>query len=240
MHTSPTIAYQLAHRSIRQFTSQALSEEQIQQLVNVARMSSTSNNLQCVSIIRVTDSQKREALKQYCSHQKYVQSAAEFWVFCMDFHKHKQILPDAQIDWTEVLLIGGIDAGIMAQNVLVAAESLELGGVYIGALRNHIAEVGELLTLPKYTLPLFGLCLGYPDQDPPLKPRLPAELMFFENQYQPLNRTLLNHYDHQVSDYYQQRSQQDMDWSRNVAKALGKPVRPHVLGYLQKQGFAKK
>lgn len=47
------------------------------------------------------------------------------------------MFPDAQIDWAEVTLIGAVDAGIMAQNVLLAAESLGLGGVYIGALRNN-------------------------------------------------------------------------------------------------------
>ena len=55
------------------------------------------------------------------------------------------MFPDAQIDWAEVTLIGAVDAGIMAQNVLLAAESLGLGGVYIGALRNDATKsVGRI------------------------------------------------------------------------------------------------
>ena len=50
-----------------------------------------------------------------------------FLLFCIDFSKHKAMFPDAQIDWAEVTLIGAVDAGIMAQNVLLAAESLGLG-----------------------------------------------------------------------------------------------------------------
>ena len=76
------------------------------------------------------------------------------------------MFPDAQIDWAEVTLIGAVDAGIMAQNVLLAAESLGLGGVYIGALRNNAQKVSDVLNLPDYCVPLVGLCLGYPDQDP--------------------------------------------------------------------------
>ena len=230
----------LSHRSIRKFSERKISDEIIEQLVNSARFASCSNHLQCISIIRVTDPELREALKVCASNQEYVKTAAEFWVFCIDFNKHKQICPEAQLDYSEVLLIGAVDAGIMAQNTLVAAESLGLGGVYIGSLRNEIEKVGELLALPKHTVPLFGLCLGYPDQDPPLKPRLPQELMFFENKYRPLDASKLADYNAQVADYYQVRSQMDMDWSRSVEKTLAKPVRPHVLGYLQKQGFAKK
>ena len=237
---SSTIQQQLAHRSIRQFTAQPLSQTIINELVDVARQASTSNHLQCVSIIRITDPQKRATLMGYCANQPYVKDAPEFWVFCADFHKHKQICPEVQLDWAEVLLIGSIDAGIMAQNVLVAAESLGLGGVYIGSLRNQMAKAGELLNLPVHTLPLFGMCLGYPDQNPPLKPRLSANMMFFENEYQTLDQTQLNEYDKTVADYYQNRSQIDMNWSKNVEKVLAQPVRPHVLAYLQQQGFVKK
>lgn len=115
-----------------------------------------------------------------------------------------------------------------------------LGGVYIGSLRNQIERVGKLLNLPEHTFPVVGLCLGYPDQDPPLKPRLPKEMMFFENQYQSLAPQSLADFDQQVADYYQKRSQIEMNWSKNVVKALAHPVRPAILPYLNQQGFAKK
>ncbi|TDQ59776.1 nitroreductase [Mesocricetibacter intestinalis] len=238
--SSATLEHILAHRSIRQFKAQKLDRALIEQLVDAGRAASTSNHLQCVSIIRVTDEALRSALMHCCSNQEYVQKAPEFWVFCIDFHKHKQICPQAQLDYTEVLLIGAVDTGIMAQNLLLAAESLGLGGVYIGSLRNQMEKVGELLGLPAHCVPLVGLCLGYPDQDPPLKPRLPRESLFFENRYQPLDSELLADYDRQMADYYRRRSDIDMNWSKNVIKSLDKPVRPEVLGYLQKQGFAKK
>lgn len=240
MTMNATLQTLLSHRSIRRFGTQKISEDIIEQLVDSARLASSSNHLQCVSIVRVTDPALRESLKVCASNQEYVKTAAEFWVFCIDFNKHKQICSDAQLDYTEVLLIGSVDCGIMAQNVLIAAESLGLGGVYIGSIRNEIEKVSELLALPPHTVPMIGLCLGYPDQDPPLKPRLPRELMFFENKYQPLEPSSLTAYDAQVADYYQMRSQLDMNWSRNVIKTLVKPVRPHILAYLQKQGFARK
>lgn len=229
-----------SHRSIRKFQDKAIDDNIRQQLIQSARMASSSNHLQYVSIIRVTDSAMRQQIMQWCSNQEYVYSAPEFWVFCVDFAKHAEIFPDAQLDWAEVLLIGAVDTGIMAQNVLASAELLGLGGVYIGSLRNQMEKVGELLQLPKHTLPLVGMCLGYPNQDPPLKPRLPQELMFFENHYQPLDKQKLAEFDQVTADYYLARSDIDNNWSKNVIKALDKPVRPAVLDYLHKQGFAKK
>ena len=67
-------------------------------------------------------------------------------MFCADFNKHYQLEPNAQLDWAEVSLIGAVDTGIAAQNVPLAAESLGLGGVYIGALRNNI-EAGQKFCL---------------------------------------------------------------------------------------------
>ncbi|WP_084589872.1 oxygen-insensitive NADPH nitroreductase [Chelonobacter oris] len=235
-----TVKTALAHRSIRKFADRPIDEETRQILIECARAASTSNHLQCISIIRVTDKAVREQLKHYASDQQYVASAAEFWVFCIDFHRHHRILPQAQTDYTEVLMIGCVDSGIMAQNVLLSAESLGLGGVYIGSIRNKIQEVGDLLKLPEHVVPVVGLCLGYPDQDPPLKPRLPSAVLVSENHYRPLEPQILQDYDRQVADYYRQRSQIEMDWSRNVIKTLDKPVRPHILNYLQRQGFAKK
>lgn len=229
----------LSHRSIRQFTQQPISAEIINTLIDSGRHASTSNHLQCISIIRVTSPEIRQGFREI-TQMAYVSDAAGFWVFCIDFYKHKQLVPDVQLDWAEVSLIGGVDAGIMAQNVLVAAESLGLGGVYIGALRNDIEKAASLLNLPEHCVPLFGLCLGYPAQDPALKPRLPQTLMCYENQYQPLDQKALQSYNQTLSAYYQQRIGEPQEWQAAIKKTLVKPVRPHILPFFQKQGLLKK
>ena len=73
-----------------------------------------------------------------------------------------------------------------------------------------------------------------------MKPRLPSAVLVRENHYHALNPQILQDYDRAVADYYWQRNQIDMDWSRNVIKSLNQPIRPNVLPYLQQQGFAKK
>lgn len=169
---TPTIELICGHRSIRHFTDEPISEAQREAIINSARATSSSSFLQCSSIIRITDKALREELVTLTGGQKHVAQAAEFWVFCADFNRHLQICPDAQLGLAEQLLLGVVDTAMMAQNALIAAESLGLGGVYIGGLRNNIEAVTKLLKLPQHVLPLFGLCLGWPADNPDLKPRL--------------------------------------------------------------------
>lgn len=237
-----TIDLLCRHRSIRAYKTTSLTQEQITSIVRSAQSASSSNFIQCSTIIRITDPKKREKLAHYAGDQKYVNQAPEFWVFCADFNRHFQIDPTLNLGKAEQLLLGCVDTAIMAQNAVIAAESLGLGAVYIGGLRNDLDKVTQLLELPKYVLPLFGLCLGYPDHNPEIKPRLPKELLFFENQYQPLDHATLAKYDTQIGDYYQNRStnQKTGGWSDKIANTINNEQRDFILDYLHKQGWITK
>lgn len=236
---TPTIDLICSHRSIRAFTAQPIAEEQREAIIRAALSTSSSSFLQCSSIIRVTDHTLRERLVEYSGNQKYVAEAAEFWVFCADFHRNQEICPEADVGYAEQLLLGTVDTALMAQNTLTAAESLGLGGVYIGGLRNNIAAVTELLKLPKQVLPLFGLCLGHPNQHPELKPRLPADIVMHENGYQPLDKNRLAEYDADIAAYYESRSEnkKHLNWTEQISAILRKERRPFILEYLHKQGW---
>ncbi|GLT15438.1 oxygen-insensitive NADPH nitroreductase [Vibrio algivorus] len=232
----------LSHRSIRKFTQQAISFEQLDTILSAGISASSSSFLQTTSIIRVTDPQKRKALAEFAGGQQYVETAAEFLVFCIDYQRHFQLSPEVKPEFTELTLIGAIDAGIMAQNTLLAAESLGLGGVYIGGLRNAPKEVDELLGLPKYCAVMFGMCLGHPDQDPQIKPRLPQKVMVHQDSYQPLSEQDIAEYDAETSHYYQTRgsNQKTGSWSDHIHGRLSKESRPYIRDYLNSKGLATK
>lgn len=82
-------------------------------------------------------------------------------------------------------MVGFIDAALAAQNAALAAESLGLGTVYIGALRNHPVEVAAELGLPPHVVAVFGLVVGRPDPARPaaVKPRLPQEAVLHHETY---------------------------------------------------------
>ncbi|MGQ3903397.1 oxygen-insensitive NADPH nitroreductase [Mixta calida] len=237
---TPTIELLRAHRSICAFTDQPISDEQREAIIAAAQSASTSSFLQCSSIIRITDKALREQLVTLTGGQHYVAQAAEFWVFCADFQRNLQICPEAQLGLAEQLLLGCVDTAIMGQNAMIAAESLGLGGVYIGGIRNSIGQVTELLGLPQHVLPLFGMCLGWPQQEPDLKPRMPASMLVHENRYHPLDPVQLDAYDRELEAYYQQRdsNQRSDNFSNHIRRTIVRESRPFILDYLHKQGWA--
>ncbi len=236
---TPTIALQCAHRSVRAFQKKNISDLQREAILQSAQAASSSSFLQCSSIIRITCSDVRHQLVALTGGQKYVASAAEFWIFCADFNRHLQICPQAELGLAEQLLLGCIDTALMGQNAILAAESLGMGGCFIGGIRNHISDVTVLLGCPKFVLPLFGLCLGWPEQQPEVKPRMPAKMMMHENRYQDVDAGILQDYDKQVTDYYaiRDRFRQALSWSEYIQRTIIRESRPFMLDYLHQQGW---
>ncbi len=237
---TPTIDLLCAHRSIRHFTDQPISEAQRAAIIAGAQATSSSSFLQCTSIIRITDNAMREQLVTLTGGQQHVAQAAEFWVFCADFNRHLQICPEAELGLAEQLLLGVVDTAMMGQSALIGAESLGLGGVYIGGIRNSIEAVTELLGLPKHVLPLFGLCLGWPADNPDRKPRLPASIVVHDNHYHNVDAKALADYDEQLAQYYLSRNSNNRrdTWSDHIRRTIIKESRPFILDYLHKQGWA--
>lgn len=256
-----TLGAMLSHRSVRSFTDEPISAEMLEAVLEAGRAVSTSNYMQSVSVIRITDREQRikfhqisngmseEEYNQALSEGKklahpYVLECPEYLVFCMDNYRHNMVEPEAQLDWMEVILISALDAGLFAQNVLAAAESLGLGGVYIGSLRNDIERAGEVINAPKHVVPIFGMCLGHPSDSPinsSQKPRFPLSLLVSENQYQPATQQQIDAFNEDVKQYYADRgSENHQAWEAQVTKTFAQPVRPQVSDYLHKQGFGKR
>jgi nitroreductase len=241
-----TIDTLMAHRSIRHFTDQELDQKVIEQLIAAGQMAATSSFIQACTVIQVDDMDKRQALKACSGEQAYVASAPVFLVFCADMHRHQQACEhERQVmksGYTEQFLTTSLDCALFAQNVVIAAESLGLGTVYIGGLRNQIQNVAELLELPELVYPVFGLCIGYPDQDPEIKPRLPLDVVLKRERYQDDSEEAMEAYDLEVSDYYRRRSSNNKasTWRGQIAAMLQREARPFMLEFLQKRGFLKR
>ena len=239
---SATIDLLKSHTSVRSYTDEPVSEADRRAIFAAARMASTSCGLQITSVIRVSDPEKRRLLAEYAGHQKHVVTAPEFWIFCADYHRDRVLCPDADLGWTEQFLVGCLDTGIMAQSTMASLESLGLGGVFVGGLRNNIEKVGELLQLPEDTIPLLGLAFGHPAVRNELKPRLPAENTFMEEVYREPDPELLAAYNEEMREYYGSRSSaaKDTDWVATLKPVLLKERRPFILDYIRKMGFAKR
>lgn len=233
-----------AHRSIRKFTPEPVSQDIVEELIRAGQCAATSSFIQACTVIQVTEPGTREKLCEAAAGQLYVKDSPVFLVFCADMHRH-QLACDMHGEkmlsgFTEQFLTASVDCALFAQNVLVAAESLGLGVCYIGAIRNKIAEVDSLLELPDKVYPVFGMCIGYPDQAPEIKPRLPIEVVLKQQHYTDYqDQNLISDYDKRVRSYYRTRTggTKESSWSEQISEMLVKEARPHMLGFLRSKGF---
>lgn len=233
----------LKHRSIRKFTKEAVSAEQLDLILKASQAAATSSFLQAYSIINISQGTSRDKLMNYCGDQSYVGAAPVFLVFCADLHRLHRMSQlhekNYEEGWTESMIIGTVDAALAGQNAMIAAESLGLGGVYIGGIRNNIEAVTELLKLPEEVYPVFGLCIGHPDQNPEIKERLPQPIVVHQDVYTPIevHNQSLNEYDERIRTYYTARTKGKVteSWSESVAEKFSQESRPQVGPFLKKQ-----
>lgn len=242
-----TIASQLSHRTIREFTTDPVPEETMAQIFQVARQTASSRGLQQTAIIRVRDQAKRDALA-VIGNQEYVARAPEYLLFIIDAHRSAAILEEMgvavhQAASVDVFTEAFTDACLMAQNVVVAAESLGFGANYLGNILNDPQGVVDLLGLPKLTFPVVGLTLGMPNQSPQLKPRMDMSLRVMENGYTEPESWLeaLSEYDETMQTYYDLReANKKVDsYTNQVKTRLGRPTpsRDRILDTIRAQGF---
>ena len=206
-----TIDLMKSHRSIRKFTDRDVDDQTLKSVIAAAQCAATSHFVQAYTVIRVRDRRKRQAIAELAGPQVWVARAPVFLVFCADMQRHQLAcdMHGAEMlsGFTEQFLTASVDCALFAQNVLIAAESLGLGGCYIGAIRNKIGDVDTLLDLPEKVYPVFGMCLGYPDQDPETKPRLPVQVVLKQHRYGAEgDRQLIEEYDKLVRSYYRTRT----------------------------------
>lgn len=229
------------HRSIRKFMNEPVSSEQLDAILAAAQAASTSSNMQAYSVIHVKEDELKNQLAALAGNQAYVSECPLFLVWCADLHRYAQAVHrhgDTPVTGNaENFIVATVDAALAAQNAAIAAESLELGVVYIGGLRNKPAEVSQLLGLPQLVYPVFGMCIGMPDQEPQLRPRLPREAVYHENRYT-VNEGAVDVYDESIRDYMKVRTDGKVDttWSKDMAAKAQRP-REHMKPFLSSQGF---
>ena len=230
------------HRSIRAFRDEPVPDSDLLAIIRAGQMASTSSNMQAYSVIRVTDRKLRAALAEIAGRQQYVEDCPEFLVWCADMERLRRaagLEPDAMPCNAEAYTIAAIDAALAAQNAALAAESLGYGICYIGAVRNDIAKTAALLGLPKRVVPLFGMCIGRPDQDPVRRPRLPVEAVLHENRYDAsAHAGAVAAYDETHADYLRMRSggRHSSGWSEQMRDRLSRTPR-RIGSFLKDQGF---
>jgi len=239
----------LSHRSIRAYTNRPVEEEILNQIIQAVQAAPNWVNLQHTSIVAVKDSERRKKFAALCGEQEYIAQAPVFLVFCADFYRTWLTCRETNQNFEQItgqidnLIVGANEVGIALGTAVAAAESFGLGAVPIGDIRFHALEAVEELNLPRYVIPMLGLCIGYPAEQPGVKPRLPMEAVYFEERYQPeILGALLAQYDEIYASYLRERPWNSRvgTWTQLAADFYRPPYDhyPEVPEMLRRQGFA--
>lgn len=235
------------HVSVRSFTQEKIPQAQITELLLAAQAASSSSFLQSYTIIGIEEQAKKEKIAKLAGNQPFIADASHFFIFCGDLHRLNKMSQELGVDLKpniegiDATLIGAVDAALVAQNMTIAAESLGLGVCYIGGVRDAINEIAELLELPEYVFPVFGLVMGYPKVKNQRKPRIPLEGIYHVDHYNHDLKEVMTDYQETTKQYYAQRSggQKEVTWGENAVGSLHRQRRLGMLAFLNDQGLAK-
>ena len=173
MTSNPVVDTMLRRKSIRKYTKESPSDEVIATIARAGQQAPFAYQL-CSLLLsrnRVQNPFKAPLL---------------FYIL-VDSHRFELIM--AKRNWQMVqndlslLLFGIQDAALMAENMVIAAESLGLGSCFLGGVPYQAEAIIQKRKLPKRVFPLVGLVMGYPAENPPPRPRYPLEFTLFEDEY---------------------------------------------------------
>ena len=187
--------------------------------------------LQTWSVVAVEDPERRAKISSWANNQVHIKVAPLFLAWIADISRLDRIgqqlhaTTDAN-RYLEMFLVASIDAALAAQNAVLAAESLGLRTVYIGALRNHPSEVNAELKLPQLAFPLFGLCIGHCDPLRPtsVKPRLSQRTVLHREQYSTLSDgEVVSQYNEVMTAFQHSQGMPANLWSEQSSQRVAGP-----------------
>ena len=250
---SPVIEHLLSHRSVRAYLPDPVDDAQLASIIAAAQSASSSSNLQAWSVVAVRDTARKTKLAELAAQQGFIAEAPLVLVWIADLARLERLAemterPDGALDYLEAFLMGSIDAALAAQNAAAAAESLGLGVVFIGSMRDKPLEVAELLGLPPKTAAVFGMCMGKPDPARPasVKPRLPQSVVLHQERYSlDAQEPGIEAYNAAMVQFYEQQKMNVRGtWAVHSSKRIAGPEtlsgRDKLVDFLRARGFALK
>jgi len=158
-------------RSIRQFTEQKLTAEQIKSLLEAAMAAPSAMNLKPWKFVVVQSPEQLDQLRKALPFGKMGAPCAI--VVCGDLRSFKKLILERF--WVQ-------DCSAATQNILLAATTLGLGTVWCGVHPINTIEKAVRMTLdiPEGVIPLNVIFVGYPAEEKPARTQYSEQNVFTE------------------------------------------------------------
>jgi len=172
-----------ARTSIRSFTGEKLSEEQINTLLDAAMAAPTAANVQPWRFVVLTDEEMKAGLYERERHKEMVTKAGAVIIVCGETVRMSRphgadadAKPEPRPNnyWYE-------DCSAATENLLLAATALDLGAVWLSCYpnENSVERIKNYLGLPETVVPLAIVPVGYPAENPEPKQKWDPEKIHY-------------------------------------------------------------
>ncbi len=255
---TPVVEQQLAHKSVRTFLPDALPDGALETMVAAAQSASTGSALQQWSVIAVSD----PALKQRLSNTiartvptdriPWIEEAPVLLLWVADSSRSARITNDSGVDphvvrYLDSFVMATIDVSLAAQNAALAAESMGLGLVYLGVMRNAAVKVGKIVGLPEHSFIPFGMVVGKPDpaRQSVQRPRLPQSVVLHHDLYDQDSHTgAIEGYEQAYLTFREGQGMREKTWTGSVVEAMTSMDymggRQHLRAFVETVGYRLK
>ena len=161
-----------SRRSIRKFQDKGVPEAMITDLLEAAMAAPSAVARDPWHFIVVRERATLDRLADILPHGKMLRQAPAAFIVCGDISKAH--------DQKESYLLQDLSAA--AENILLAANVLGLGGCWLGVhpRPERIDGIRELFRLPATIIPMCGIALGWPAEKPPPRTRYKGENVHHE------------------------------------------------------------
>ncbi|MFC2045459.1 nitroreductase family protein [Chloroflexota bacterium] len=154
----------LSRRSIRKYSSEPVAENTVNELMQVAMSAPSAGNQQAWQFVVIDDRQILDEVPKFHSYAEMLKEAPVAIAVCGDLQLEKNIG-----FWVQ-------DCSAATQNILVAAQAMGLGTVWLGVYprEERVQGLQKLLSLPEHVIPLCIIAVGHPAEEKPRANRYDA------------------------------------------------------------------
>jgi nitroreductase len=239
------------YRSHRRYLPEPIEPDLLRLLCACALSAPSKSDLQQCDIVIVSDAATRKAIVATIPEMPWIEDAPAFLMFVANGERLPLIakargkpFPNDHLDQ---FFNAAVDAGIVLATFIAAATAIGLGCCPISAVRDQPRVVSDLLHLPSRTLPVAGLCVGWPAQAGDITPRLSLSTTLIDNAYGKANVVgEIEAYDRRREKLRPYRRQRRPDrwgeapfygWSEDKARQYAEPTRTDFGSFVRDKGF---
>lgn len=175
--------------SVREYSTEPVSDETLDTLLEAAAHAPTTGNMQLYSVVVTREPKRLRQLAELHLGQPAAVAAPVILTFCGDVARFERWCSEnkARSAFRNLhgSLLGVIDATIFAQQFVTLAEMNGLGCCYLGTVTYNLDEFCDFLGTPDGVLPLFSVAIGYPatDGSAQVSDRLPGEAYIHRERF---------------------------------------------------------